>query len=170
MSEFVHSEIELAWAAGFFDGEGCFKGARTNGISDTKYGRVSISQKDPEVLYRFKSAVGGLGSVNGPYGKNGDSHCPMWYYAAAGKSQVVTICNLLRPYLSSIKIKDMDNMLSTMDSIKAYRPRLTNKDVIDIRNEYETSAMTMQEIGERYNRSSGSISDIINRRRWSHVV
>lgn len=162
MGKFVHREIELAWAAGFFDGEGCFKGARTNGLSDKKYGRISISQKDSEVLYRFKSAVGELGSVNGPYNN-------MWYYVATRKADIIVICELLRPYLSSIKVADMDNMLTNIKNIQEYKPRLSKEEVVDIRHQYDSIGMTMQELGEKFGRSAGHISDIVNRRKWANV-
>ena len=50
---------ELAWAAGFFDGEGCC-GIRSK--SGNLY--VHISQNDRKVLDRFKQAVGDVGHVN----------------------------------------------------------------------------------------------------------
>jgi len=52
------SEVELAWAAGLWDGEGsagCYFGR-----SNVKgYLQATLAQNDPEVLYRFRDAVGG---------------------------------------------------------------------------------------------------------------
>lgn len=42
---------QLAWAAGFFDGEGCFSLSRS-----TSYPCVSITQREPQVLLRFADA------------------------------------------------------------------------------------------------------------------
>lgn len=52
---------ELAWAAGFFDGEGT-TGFYKNGI----YRRLvlAIPQNDPRPLERFHAAVQGLGYIN----------------------------------------------------------------------------------------------------------
>lgn len=56
---------ELAWAAGLFDGEGCFTESR--GVS--KPGRVyyqhraKLNMVDEHVVRRFHEAVGGLGTV-----------------------------------------------------------------------------------------------------------
>lgn len=58
---------ELAWAAGFFDGEGCVTGVRPNG--NRVYPVVSISQNDIEVLERFKNTVV-VGSIMGPLHHN----------------------------------------------------------------------------------------------------
>lgn len=53
---------ELAWAAGFFDGEGC-----TRGPSGSSRLRLTISQAgDTELLERFRRAVG-VGAIYGPY-------------------------------------------------------------------------------------------------------
>lgn len=52
---------QLAWAAGFFDGEGCFSLSRS-----TSYPCVSITQREPQVLLRFADAVG-FGKLYGPY-------------------------------------------------------------------------------------------------------
>lgn len=52
------SNTELAWCAGFFDGEG------TTGVlrakrDKHKYLRMGVSQKFPETLERFQNALGG---------------------------------------------------------------------------------------------------------------
>jgi hypothetical protein len=57
-------QLELAWAAGFFDGEGCTTlDAQQSGFS---YVRLSIKQVVVANLERFKAAVGGVGSVSKP--------------------------------------------------------------------------------------------------------
>lgn len=61
----LSKEQELAWAAGFFDGEGCFS-ARTGSHRDnrdgvTRTGRqivASVSQKEPYAVLRFKRVLG----------------------------------------------------------------------------------------------------------------
>lgn len=59
--------IELIWAAGFWDGEGC---CAVNGFNKPQ---LSICQKDRRALDRFVAAIG-VGEVKGPYknGKNGE--------------------------------------------------------------------------------------------------
>ena len=53
----VASDTELAWCAGFFDGEGSTSVLKTN-RDKYLYLRMSVSQKDPELLYKFQSVVG----------------------------------------------------------------------------------------------------------------
>lgn len=56
------SPIDIAWAAGIYEGEGsvAFYGRKEPGRS-----RIIVVQKDPWILYRLQSLFGG--SVDGPY-------------------------------------------------------------------------------------------------------
>lgn len=82
-------KTELAWAAGFFDGEGC-----TGRSSKRALGmRVSVSQRRIEPLERFRQVVG-VGRIYGP----GTRQCYQW--VACSHSDVVTTIARLWPYLS----------------------------------------------------------------------
>ena len=72
---------ELAWAAGFFDGEGNIR-FREPVRRKTDVGLVlTINQsKSPELLHRFQRAVG-IGTVAGPYSQGWS---PFWKYTARG--------------------------------------------------------------------------------------
>lgn len=85
------SDTEIAWAAGFFDGEGC-TAQHTKG-----YIRIYISQKGRECLDRFRESVGGLGNVYGP-DKRG-----IYAYAVSRRETVFAVLNILWPYLSTPK-------------------------------------------------------------------
>jgi hypothetical protein len=166
LPEFTHQkEIELAWAAGFFDGEGCFRTGKTNGSSSKFYPNIGISQAHPEVLKRFMNAVGS-GYINGPYSR--PPHKDMWYYGCGGAEKIRLVCNKLRPYLSSIKLKEMDEMLIKLENTRTYSDRLTKEEVQSIRGMYQ-QGKTMQEIANKYGKSAGHISDIINRKKWSNI-
>lgn len=104
------SEIELAWAAGFFDGEGH---SRWNTNIDAVDGRRAygtfaaiVAQVEREPLDRFMAAVGGLGKVYGPYKhkpKSGSTKENAFYqYVVTGKKGIDAFMKI-RPYLTSIK-------------------------------------------------------------------
>lgn len=65
--------LELAWAAGLFDGEGCTATALSIRRPDAVRIYASVSQQSrsaeivPSVLSRFQRAVGGLGYIGAPY-------------------------------------------------------------------------------------------------------
>ena len=92
----VEREIELAWAAGFFDGEGttsCLRARRDKYI----YIRMSIAQKFPELLEKFRDIVG--------YGKVYSNSRGMYSWDCYKQSDVPKVLTLLWPYLSEIKKK-----------------------------------------------------------------
>lgn len=123
--------LELAWAAGFFDGEGNCR-MRIDKKTDERrtriYGTlvVQIGQTDREVLDRFLNAVG-VGTVNGPYTKiHTKGRPPTTYYTfhTAGR-KAVSAFNLMRPYLSRIKRNQGDAALAHYEEF-LNRPRLGN--------------------------------------------
>lgn len=87
---------ELAWAAGFFDGEGCADIARNS--QQKEYLRLVVRQKDRRPLERFQAAVGGVGAIHGPYSRG--NPCPCWKVVGSRAEQVA---KLLWPYLSEPK-------------------------------------------------------------------
>lgn len=114
---------ELAWAAGFFDGEGCF------GI-DKRFSApyVRVSQKDRRALDRFVE-VTGLGRVyfrngNGKY--RGDTH--IHWIAISGFEQTQALGAMLWQWLSPVKRDQFKKMLATFHDDKMvsrrYRKRL----------------------------------------------
>lgn len=99
---------ELAWAAGFFDGEGYVGWRRGNRHSDPKrrtyMGIVAnVAQKTPELLKRFCKIVG-VGKVYGPY-VNGRSGTNKRHYSfrfnVSSYEDVEFLGELLFPYLGT---------------------------------------------------------------------
>lgn len=92
--------IELAWAAGFYDGEGCTSVHRTNGNHNL---RISIQQIDPRPLQRFLNAIEG-GNLGGPYKSPSrkTSWSAQWHYYLTGVKALGALGKLW-PYLSEPK-------------------------------------------------------------------
>lgn len=89
------NELELAWSAGLFDGEGCCaKHTQSGGLI------VCINQAHPEVLERFRDAVG-IGNVNGPY-LYAYRKKAMYDWRVFGTKSTIVLRKLW-PYLSSQK-------------------------------------------------------------------
>lgn len=114
-------EKELAWAAGFFDGEGHTQHKKTNYNSPNGKLRVlQVGQKYPECLYRLQEAVGGRGKIY----KSGVRAIYYWY--AGKQNEVDTVLNLLWPHLSSIKKKQAENAgfkFGVVNNAKVGRPK-----------------------------------------------
>jgi hypothetical protein len=96
-------EHELAWAAGFFDGDGW-----AALVNDRRRGRAQphaqINQAGPvgvpEVLTRFRDAVG-VGRVAGP--KVEDGRQDLYWWIASSHGDVWRTGQLIGPWLSSAK-------------------------------------------------------------------
>lgn len=106
---------ELAWAAGFYDGEGC--------TALSKRGTVTliVSQNRVEPLERFRAAVG-FGRIYGPYGNNHQLHI-------LRDDEARRTLELLWPYLSRPKREQAEEALSKGRPNVVPRPsaRLTSR-------------------------------------------
>jgi hypothetical protein len=99
---------ELAWAAGFYEGEGGIY----NGLSQGIYHRVTlhVTQSTPATLYRFRKAVG-YGAIYGPYARRlrKDGTPSIQYQVRVhGTVQVGRVLVSLWPYLThetKLKVK-----------------------------------------------------------------
>lgn len=113
---------EAAWAAGFFDGEGCFSHSYAKGRN---YLRLSatIAQIDPEVLFRFKNAIG-CGNVTGPYAPKTPRSRPYWQYHVSSYKGVVQIVRTIWPYLGRVKKSNLVTELIAWFRHNNARPKL----------------------------------------------
>ena len=101
---------QLAWAAGFVDGEGSFhldrKGFR-KGQRRHPHPRFEVGQAEPKILRRFRQAVGFANPVNGPYGNTKKDAKrpakPTWVYGVSGHEHVQALLALLWPWLGQTK-------------------------------------------------------------------
>lgn len=91
------STAAIAWAAGFFDGEGCFTLYNNRTVA-------TITQAHREVLDRFCTIVG-VGKVHGPYGPFGHRQ-PVYMWRATSRSDFDHVVQLLHPWLGSVKRAD----------------------------------------------------------------
>ena len=88
------SPLEIAWAAGLFEGEGCInykhQGKRGSG------GQLRLGMNDKDVVERFREIVGCGGLYPHRPGTGSNVPCWTWYVYAAEK--VTAILNAFMPY------------------------------------------------------------------------
>jgi hypothetical protein len=91
---------DTAWAAGLFEGEGCFSMQRRSGKGRGSVRHVlltaTMATTDEDVLRRFATAVG-MGNVTGPRTHSRDGK-PVWYWSVSGE-KVPLLYALLEPGL-----------------------------------------------------------------------
>ncbi len=120
----MYKHTDLAWAAGFFDGEGYIgTSARGPWIKI----QVTIAQIDRVVLDRFM-AIMGHGSVTGPRSvTNRPKQKPIYTYYAYGFEQCQHMTCLLWQYLSPIKRRQCVQALQAFVAYRAGRRKYERK-------------------------------------------
>ena len=99
---FIPNREELAWAAGFFDGEGHVGAVRpAKKFQRIDFAQIAITQIDRYVLDRFRDAVG-VGKVYGPYRQQGRSQ-PQYRYIVQHYPKTQAVCAMLWPWLGPVK-------------------------------------------------------------------
>jgi hypothetical protein len=97
---------ELAWAAGFFDGEGCFGSSPAaptkNGVR-RRYLRASLSQKYEPLVIKFCDVVG-VGTINFYHARATSSQAFVWRCTS---KNALTVAALLWPWLGEQKKADL---------------------------------------------------------------
>lgn len=88
-------EVDLAWCAGLFDGEGSTSVLKAQ-RDKYSYIRLSVSQKDNRVLQKFQSILG-CGKIYKAKKRNIHS------FDVYIQEQVIDVLNKLWPYLSEVK-------------------------------------------------------------------
>lgn len=119
-------DTELAWAAGFLDGEGCWyamkASKRKNGTQPRRFA-LSVNQADPRPLLRL-AEIAGQGNVKGPYTpkeRKVKRNKPVWYFVLSGLPAWHFYIRL-EPYMSEPKKEQVQSII----------PLLTDKFRADI--------------------------------------
>jgi len=90
----VLTQIELAYLAGFFDGEGYVSISRQYRVRTQHQPRMSVTQVRPAVLHKFEIAFGGVVRHRPKLGKSG-----AWEWYACGMKTCIPALTLLEPFL-----------------------------------------------------------------------
>lgn len=115
---------ELAWAGGFFSGEGStglsrFSTAGKKGKPRKYWKRYPCMQLaqvgSTETLDRFNHAIGNLGKVRGPYGPYAANKQPYYQFQIIGADKIEQTIAMLWPYLSTAK---QEQAMKTMAAFK----------------------------------------------------
>ena len=104
------SDVELAWAAGFFDGEGC-----TSVLSAKRdrytYLRMGVSQKNPALLEKFQRIVG-CGKI---YKSN---QRPIHSWDCYIEKDCEAVLAMLWPYIGEQKRKQADTARAKVKEVR----------------------------------------------------
>lgn len=120
---------ELAWAAGFFSGDGTF-GAYRNRRMGPNYRRVMAALPQasndgvPPSLLRFKAAVLGLGTIAGPrLRREGWGRLPQYRWETWDFARTQAVISLLWPWLTDEKRTQARAALLAVRGLRLIAPR-----------------------------------------------
>ena len=102
------SEYEHAWAAGFFDGEGCT-------TFSNRYMYMQVKQVDEYGLRRFHSAIGGIGKIH-----LGRRPRPIFVWRAGGR-HAMAVMEIIGPHLSLAKREQYKRCFESWDEIRYHK-------------------------------------------------
>jgi hypothetical protein len=109
--------LEIAWAAGLFEGEGSISTRRAPSDRVNKtfrtYPELCLDSTDEDVVVRFAAAVGG-GRVYGPYRATRPNHKPRWRCVLVGQAARAAL-ELIGPYLCERRTARMHEVLALSD-------------------------------------------------------
>lgn len=149
----MNDQLFLAWAAGFFDGEGCVlvserKSSASYASSFQLY--TSVTQQDPAALYALKERFGGnvtpdKTAVKGYDRKRGSFLCWRW---KATSAEAFSFLQAIEPY-AIVKKEQIQVALQWPDPGKQYRGTY-NPIPDDIRAAREGIMHALRDIRGRY--------------------
>lgn len=117
---------ELAWAAGFYDGEGSTTMQNANAKRPRDYltPSLSISQHgSPECLLRLQAALHGLGTIHGPYTYPERYTGERWTWSARRHEDALAALACLWPWLSSPKREQAARVFNAYNADRMNNPR-----------------------------------------------
>jgi len=88
----IPNKVDLAWAAGLFEGEGCITLAKN-------CPRLQLNMTDEDIVRRFHGVLG-HGTVSGPWPKKGGKYKPYWMWRVSGTELPQAILAMFWQWLS----------------------------------------------------------------------
>jgi hypothetical protein len=154
-------ETEIAWAAGFFDGEGS-----SFAVGPGKRLQMKVNQVDPRPLLRFQAAVGG--DVRGPYKKPNPNSNDYWNWQPSLR-KAHEVYALLRPYLSPPKIQQAEKVIEGELDLhigRPFSPAVAERDreIVELFGE-----LSAKELANRFGVSLNTIHRAIRKARAENV-
>lgn len=114
------SDRDDAWAAGLFEGEGCF--TWRNQSPTRRYPSAAMKLTDEDVIRRFARIVG-VGRVTGPRIREGRK--PIWEWRAFGAAAMSTLDEVIGSFLGERRRARLDEMLTFVPCAPCGQDRFT---------------------------------------------
>lgn len=111
--------IDIAWAAGLFEGEGCI--FLSNNPNGSKQARLEIRMTDKDVLERFCEIVGRGEVKSRDYDQAPNSLKRVYKWGVYDCDSVRRILAMLLPYLGNRRSKKAYHVLKKIENVQSRR-------------------------------------------------
>lgn len=110
----MKEELDIAWAAGILEGEGCFG---LNKVKNCSYKQITIRCKmtDNDIILRLQSIFGGYVRPKKP---NKETNKPLWEWSLYKQADVEAVIFKILPYLGIRRSAKAKELLAYIDSRK----------------------------------------------------
>lgn len=105
--------IALSWAAGLFEGEGCFT-ISTNSRTGYRQPRIKLNSTDRDVVDRFASAMG-VGQIRAENCQVKRGWKQQWEWYVSSRADIRDVIGLLWPYLGNRRMLRAIDLLALID-------------------------------------------------------
>lgn len=159
---------KLAWAAGLFEGEGCFSSWETKERNRKLYLHSTLSSTDEDVVKTFQHTIG-FGNISGPHAKSnkaGKAMKPFWRWRACSFEHNQALIALLWPWLHYRRREKAKEILLAWKQCRdlTKTKRLTSKQISEIKDLLASGSRQI-DIVRAYNLSDGYVSLLANNKR-----
>ena len=97
------NEIDIAWAAGLFEGEGSLSLTPVKNRPNSIKVSASLSMTDKDVVEKFQSVVN-FGKVKGPYQPQVKTYKVRWVWEVQNQPEVLKLIELFLPFFGERRL------------------------------------------------------------------
>lgn len=153
-------KVELAWAAGLFEGEGTVAPKRGKG-SLHRY-QAAIIMTDEDVLKRFGTVIG-IGKVYGPYQPVNPRALPVWRWTTTKVGEISALFELIGPWLGERRTKAFTHALADIAAHPAEQwfGKLSAELHDEIRRRYACGGTTQGQLAAEFGIHQSMVSAIV---------
>jgi hypothetical protein len=101
----------VAWAGGFFDGEGCISLTKRKTLLSACYLRLTLVNTDEETVRKFAQVVS-AGYVYGPARTASPHHRPLWTWHARGSRDIRLTWSTISPWLGNRRLAQFQEKMT----------------------------------------------------------
>lgn len=146
--------VDIAWAAGFLEGEGCFAAAGGKYPSNA----LTASQSEPEQLHKLSSLFGGRVRQRPRHTTSKLSKKPMWEWGVYGPRAAGVMMTIYK-FMSEHRKRQILVTLNKWKTQKRRHWKLIEERVVADRK----SGLTQQSIAHRYGMPEGTVYYMLKR-------